>query len=124
MEYISCVCGMCRKIWVLVADRLLCWMFAVSGVLSFTEPRVADGEGTQASIHINNVDNETIHSIKVVDPAGNEHVVDVNTLTHNITSADINVDDGEWQLVIESGVAVPYDVHNSSADLDVFIARK
>ena len=96
----------------------------MSGVLSFTKPRVADGEETQASIHINNPDNEPIHGIKLVDPVGNEHVVDENTLTHDIPSADIHVHDGQWQLVFESGTTQPYDTHNSSADLDVFTARK
>ena len=115
--YLLCLCRVFK-------DFTVFFRLTVSGVLSFTEPRVADGEDTQASIHINNPDNETIHSIKLVDPAGNEHAVDENTLTHDIPSADINVHDGQWQLVIESGSAQPYDTHNSSADLDVFTTRK
>ena len=99
-------------------------LFAVSCGVNFTEVRVAEGESTQVVISISNPDNETIQNVTVVDPAGNVYIVDGDTLTHNITNAASSVDDGEWQVLIESGSAQPYDVYNSTGVLDVFIARK
>ena len=102
-------------------------LLTATPTISFPSSNVANGEPSEVVVSIDNPDSVPIGRIKLVDPAGNEHVVDPNTLTLPIHSTDANVHDGNWTVIVEPDADYPFTPSSSTSDeeeLNVFHARE
>ena len=99
-------------------------LLTATPTISFPSPNVANGEPSEVVVSIDNPDSVPIERIKVVDPAGNEHVVDPNTLTLPLHSTDETVHDGNWTVIVEPDVDYPFTPSSDEEELNVFHARE
>lgn len=99
-------------------------LLTATSTISFGSSNVAEGEACEVIVSVDNPESIPIGGIKVVDPAGNEHIVDPIALKLTVNSTDVNVHDGNWSVMIEADASYPFTASSDEEELNVFRARE
>ena len=85
---------------------------------------MANGEACEAIVTLNNPDSVVHGTVKLLDPAGNEYVVNMVEGKVSLSSCDVLVHDGNWTVMVESDASYPFTTTTDVATLKIFIARE